>query len=162
MPVRTLQGLADVRGRGGAFWLAECLFGATGGTEMIGARVRWSTKMVALPSWSMPRASGRSSRPRRPVTLSTVRIAFPIDPSGSSLAVPIPALTPVSRQWKIDRPNKAIVTWLTNYATRGAPCLARCNGYEHFRPSQDSSNCSCGAGRGGGHGSGGRPHAGCE
>ena len=36
---------------------------------MIGARVRWSTKVVALPSWSMPRASGRSSRPPRPVTL---------------------------------------------------------------------------------------------
>jgi hypothetical protein len=36
-----LQGLADVRYRGGAaFWLGECLVGAKGGTEMIRARVR--------------------------------------------------------------------------------------------------------------------------
>jgi hypothetical protein len=40
LPVRTTQGLADVQGRAGAaFWLAECLFGAAGGTMMIGARV---------------------------------------------------------------------------------------------------------------------------
>jgi hypothetical protein len=41
LQVPTLRGLADARGRGGAaFWLGERLFGAVGGTEMIGARVR--------------------------------------------------------------------------------------------------------------------------
>jgi hypothetical protein len=80
--VRTIQGLADVRGRGGAaFWLGKCLVGATGGTEMIGARVQvvneggdfttvvYAESLREVEQTAKIRYSG-----------STVRIAFPIEP----------------------------------------------------------------------------------
>jgi hypothetical protein len=77
-----LQGLADVRGRGGAaFWLGEGLVGATGGTEMIGARVRvvnggggFSTVVCA----ESLREIEQTAKMRYPG--STVRIIFPIEP----------------------------------------------------------------------------------
>ena len=81
MPVRTLQGLADVRGRGGAFWLAECLFGAEGRTEMIGARVQVAnegggfTIVVCAESLREIEQTAKARYPK-----STVRIAFPIEP----------------------------------------------------------------------------------
>jgi hypothetical protein len=82
LPVRTLQALADVRGRGGAaFWLAECPFGATGGTEMIGARVRVVneggsfTIVVCAESLREVEQTAKACYPK-----STVRIAFPIEP----------------------------------------------------------------------------------
>jgi len=80
--VRTLQGLADVRGRGGAaFWLAECLFGAMGGTEMIGARVRVVNEggsfTIVVCAESL-REIEQTAKIRYPG--STVRIAFPIEP----------------------------------------------------------------------------------
>jgi hypothetical protein len=82
LPARTLQGLADVRGRGGAaFWLAKCLFGATGGTEMIGARVRVAngggsfTIVVCAESLREVEQTAKARYPE-----STVKIAFPIEP----------------------------------------------------------------------------------
>ena len=82
MPVRTLQGLADVRGRGGAaFWLAECLFGAAGGTGMIGARVRVvneSGSFTIVVCAESLREVEQTAKARYPK--STVRIAFPIEP----------------------------------------------------------------------------------
>ena len=82
MPLRTLQGLADVQGRGvAAFWLAECLFGATGGTEMIGARVRVVNEdgsfTIVVYAESL-REVEQTAKIRYPG--STVRIAFPIEP----------------------------------------------------------------------------------
>ena len=82
LPVPTLRGLADTRGRGGAaLWLAECLFGATGGTEMIGARVRvvdeGSSFTIVVCAESL-REVERTAKARYPK--STVRIAFPIEP----------------------------------------------------------------------------------
>jgi hypothetical protein len=82
LQVPTLQGLADARGRGGApLWLAECLFGATGGTEMIGARVRvvneGSSFTIVVCAESL-REVERTAKARYPK--STVRIAFPIEP----------------------------------------------------------------------------------
>jgi hypothetical protein len=80
--VRTLQGLVGVRcGGGAAFWLAKCLFAATGGTEMIGARVwvandRGSfTVMVCAESLRQVEQTAKARYPG-----STVRIAFPIEP----------------------------------------------------------------------------------
>ena len=82
MPVRTLQGLADVRGRGGAaFWLAECLFGAAGGTGMIGARVRVvneSGSFTIVVCAESLREVEQAAKARYPE--STVRITFPIEP----------------------------------------------------------------------------------
>jgi hypothetical protein len=80
--VRTLQGLADVPGRGGAaFWLAECLFGATGGTELIGARVQVANEdgsfTIVVCAESL-REVEQTAKIRYPG--STVRIAFPIEP----------------------------------------------------------------------------------
>jgi hypothetical protein len=80
--VRTLQGIAGVRGRGGAaFWLAECLFGATGGTVMIGARVRVVNEdggfSIVVCAESL-REVEQTAKARYPG--STVRIAFPIEP----------------------------------------------------------------------------------
>jgi hypothetical protein len=82
LPVRTLQGLADVRSRGGAaFWLAECLFGAVGRTGMIGARVRVVneggsfTIVVCAESLREIEQTAKARYPK-----STVRIAFPIEP----------------------------------------------------------------------------------
>ena len=82
MPVRTLQELADVRGRGGAaFWLAECRFVATGGTEMIGARVRVANEggsfTVVVGAKSL-REVEQIAKTRYPE--STVKIVFPIEP----------------------------------------------------------------------------------
>jgi hypothetical protein len=82
LPVRTLWGLADVRGRGGAsFWLAYCLFGATGGTEMIGARVRVVNEggsfTIVVCAKSL-REVEQTAKARYPE--STVRISFPIEP----------------------------------------------------------------------------------
>ena len=81
MPVRTLQGLADVRGRGGAFWLAECHFGATGGTEMIGARVRVVNEGVSFTivvCAESLREIEQTAKARYPG--SSVQITFPIEP----------------------------------------------------------------------------------
>ena len=82
LPVPTLRGLAVARGRGGAaLWLAECLFGATGGTEMIGARVRVVneggsfTIVVCAESLREVEQTAKARYPK-----STVRIAFPIEP----------------------------------------------------------------------------------
>ena len=102
MPVRTLQGLADVRGSGGAaFWLAECVFGATGGTEMIGARVRVVNEggsfTVVVYAESL-RDIEQTAKARYPG--SSVRITLPIEPECFFAGGPIPALEPVSRGWK--------------------------------------------------------------
>ena len=82
MPVRMLQGLADVRGRGGAaFWLGEGLVGATGGTEMIGARVRVVNEggnfTIVVYAESLRKVE-QTAKIRYPG--STVRITFPIEP----------------------------------------------------------------------------------
>jgi hypothetical protein len=79
LPVRPLQGLADVQGRGRAvFWLAKCLFGAT---EMIGARVRVVSEggsfTIVVCAESL-REVEQTAKVRYPE--STVRIAFPIEP----------------------------------------------------------------------------------
>jgi hypothetical protein len=81
LPVRTLRGLADVREReGAAFWLAECLYGAASGAEMIGARVRVLNEggsfTVVVCAESL-RAIEQTAKIRYPG--STVRIAFPIE-----------------------------------------------------------------------------------
>jgi hypothetical protein len=82
LPMRTLQGLADVRRRRGtAFWLAECPFGATGGTEMIGARVRVVNEggsFTIVVCAENLREVEQIAKARYPE--STVRIAFPIEP----------------------------------------------------------------------------------
>jgi hypothetical protein len=78
--VRTLQGLADVRGRGGAaFWLAECLFGATGGTGMIGIRVvnKGGSFTIVVCAENL-REVEQTAKARYPK--STVKITFPIEP----------------------------------------------------------------------------------
>jgi hypothetical protein len=80
--LRTLQGLANVRGRGGAaFWLAECLFGAADGTEMIGARVRVANEggsfTIVVCAESL-REVEQTAKARYPG--SAVKIAFPIEP----------------------------------------------------------------------------------
>ena len=82
MPVRTLQGLADVRGRGGAaFWLAEYLFGAMGETEMIGARVQVANEggsfTIVVCAESL-REVEQTAKAR--YLKNTVEIAFPIEP----------------------------------------------------------------------------------
>ncbi len=64
-----------------AFWLAECLFGATGGTEMIGVRVRVVNEggsfTIVVCAESL-REVEQIAKARYPG--STVRIAFPIEP----------------------------------------------------------------------------------
>jgi hypothetical protein len=64
-----------------AFWLAECLFGPTGGTEMIGARVRVANEdgsfTIVVCAESL-REVEQTAKIRYPG--STVRIAFPIEP----------------------------------------------------------------------------------
>jgi hypothetical protein len=76
LPVRKLQGLG-----GAAFWLAECLFGATGGTEMIGARVRVVNEggsfTIVVYAESL-REVEQTAKARYPK--GTVRITFPIEP----------------------------------------------------------------------------------
>jgi hypothetical protein len=98
--MRTLQGLADVRGReGAAFWLAGCLFGATGGTEMIGARVRVAnegrtfTIVVCAESLREVEQTAMALHPG-----STVRIAFPIEPECFFAGSPRPAAPAVERR----------------------------------------------------------------
>jgi hypothetical protein len=82
LPVPTLRGLADARGRGGAaLWLAECLFGATGRTEMIGARVRVVSgdgNFTIVVCAESLREIEHTAKMRYPG--STVRITFPIEP----------------------------------------------------------------------------------
>jgi hypothetical protein len=77
-----LQGLADVRSRGGAaFWLGQGLVGATGGTEMIGARVRVVSgegSFTTVVYAESLREVEQTAKIRYPG--STVRIAFPIEP----------------------------------------------------------------------------------
>jgi hypothetical protein len=80
--VRTIQGLADVRGRGGAtFWLGEGLFGAAGGMPMIGARVRVVNEggsfTIVVYAESL-REVEQTAKVRYPG--SSVRITFPIEP----------------------------------------------------------------------------------
>jgi hypothetical protein len=77
-----LQGLGDVRDRGGAaFWLGECLVGATGGTEMIRARVRvvngGGSFTIVVCAESL-REIEQTAKMRYPG--STVRITFPLEP----------------------------------------------------------------------------------
>jgi hypothetical protein len=64
-----------------AFWLAECLFGATDGTEMIGARVQVVNEggnfTIVVDAESL-REIEQTAKIRYPK--STVRIAFPIEP----------------------------------------------------------------------------------
>jgi hypothetical protein len=77
-----LRRLADVRGRGGAaLWLVECFFGATGGTEMIGARVRVVNEdgsfTIVVYAESL-REVEQAAKARYPK--STVSITFPIEP----------------------------------------------------------------------------------
>ena len=64
-----------------AFWLAECLIGARGGTEMIGARVRVVSEdgsfTIMVYAQSL-REVEQTAKFRYPG--STVRIAFPIEP----------------------------------------------------------------------------------
>jgi hypothetical protein len=79
-----LQRLARVWGRrGAALWLAECLFVATGGTEMIEARVRVVNEggsfTIVVCAESL-REIEQTAKIRYPG--STVRIAFPIEPEG--------------------------------------------------------------------------------
>jgi hypothetical protein len=62
-------------------WLAECLFAGTGGTQMIGARVRvvneggTFTTVVYAESLQEVEQTAKARYPG-----STVRIAFPIEP----------------------------------------------------------------------------------
>jgi hypothetical protein len=64
-----------------AFWLAECPFGPTGGTEMIGARVQVVNKggsfTIVVYDESL-REVEQTAKIRYPG--SSVRIAFPIEP----------------------------------------------------------------------------------
>jgi len=96
LPVRKLQALG-----GAAFWLAECLFGATGGTEMIGARVRVVNEggsfTVVVYAESL-REIEQTAKARYPG--SSVRITLPIEPECFFASGPLSALAPVSRQWK--------------------------------------------------------------
>gem|GEM_PF-1730261 len=65
---------------------------------------------------------------------STVRIAFPIEPECFFAGGPHTGARRPRGDGRVDRPDKAVVVrWFTNYATRGAPCLTRCKGYEHSR-----------------------------
>ena len=63
------------------FWLAECLFGATGGTEMIGARVRVVNEAgsftIVVYAESL-REIEQTAKMRYPG--SSVRITFPLKP----------------------------------------------------------------------------------
>jgi hypothetical protein len=76
LPVRKLQGLG-----GAAFWLGEDLVGATGGTEMIGARVRVvsgdGSFTIVVCAESL-REIEQTAKARYPG--SSVRITFPIEP----------------------------------------------------------------------------------
>jgi hypothetical protein len=82
LPVRVLQGLADVRVREGtASWLGEDLVGATGGTEMIGARVRvvsGDESFTIVVCAESLREIEQTAKARYPG--SSVRITFPIEP----------------------------------------------------------------------------------
>jgi hypothetical protein len=76
LPVRKLQGLG-----GAAFWLGEDLVGATGGAEMIGARVRVVNEggsfSIVVYAESL-RDIEQTAKARYPK--GTVRITFPIEP----------------------------------------------------------------------------------
>jgi hypothetical protein len=80
--VRTLRGLADVLDRGvAAFWLGEGLVDATGGTEMIGARVRVVNErgsFTIVVYAERLREVEQTAKARYPG--SSVRITFPIEP----------------------------------------------------------------------------------
>ena len=101
MPVRTPQGLADVRDRGGAaFWLAACPFRATGRKEMIRARVRVANEggsfTIVVCAESL-REIEQTAKARYPG--SAVKIAFPIEPECFFANVPHTGV-PVWRRWK--------------------------------------------------------------
>jgi len=93
-----LQGLAEVRGRGGAaFWLGEGIFGAAGGMPMIGARVRVVNEggsfTIVVYAESLRKVE-QTAKVRYPG--STVKISFPIEPecffAGTSYAGARPSL----------------------------------------------------------------------
>ncbi|MDQ3863353.1 MAG: hypothetical protein M3317_07625 [Actinomycetota bacterium] len=68
-------------GKGAAFWLAECLFGPTGGPVMIGARVRVANEDGSFTTVIFAeclREVERTAKSRYPE--SAVEIAFPIEP----------------------------------------------------------------------------------
>jgi hypothetical protein len=110
--LRTLQGLANVRGRGGAaFWLAECLFGATDGTEMIGARVRVVNEggsfTIVVCAESL-REIEQTAKIRYPG--STVRIAFPIEPACFFAGGPHTGARRSRGDGRLDRPDEAVLS----------------------------------------------------
>ena len=95
---------AEVTGtweRGAAFWLGKDLVGATGGTEMIGARVRVVSgggSFTIIVCAESLREIEQTAKARYPG--SSVRITFPIEPECFFASGPLSALAPVSRGWK--------------------------------------------------------------
>ena len=99
-------------GRGGAaFWLAECLFGATGGTEMIGARVRVVNEggSFTIVVWAESlREIEQTAKIRYPG--GTVRIAFPIEPECFFAGGPHTGASRSRGDGRVGRPDEAVVT----------------------------------------------------
>jgi hypothetical protein len=123
----------DLRAYGveeGAFWLARYLFGPTGGTVMIGARV-WVinedgsvTTVAFAESLRQVEQTASAHYPG-----SAVRIAFPIEPEcffAEGLRTGLDVVEELADPIRLSK-------YGSHYTPRGTPCLARCNGYEHFR-----------------------------
>ena len=94
-----------------ALWLAECLFGATGGTQMIGARVRVANEggSFSIVVWAENlREVEQTAKARYPK--STVRIAFPIEPEWFFAGGPHTNARRPRGNGRVDRPSKAVVT----------------------------------------------------